>query len=193
MSSHGFRERILEINVAGSALASSTAQTSIMPSAHLTAALPVGYYDRGPRAIHFEFNGIISTLVTTPGTLQLGFRFNSTDVFLSGLMTLNIVAKTNVGWTFAGKLLARSANLGGSTSTQLFPLGCYFESEAVIGAAAPTAGGIGRHSLPYNTQPALGSGFDNGLALGINLMGQWSVLSASNSIQVLGGHVDINN
>lgn len=189
MASQGFIERILEIAEDGTALASSTTQTSILPSARKTAALPVGFFDKIPRALRFMFSGRISTVVTTPGTLQLALRLGSIDVLLSGLMTLNVVAKTNVHWLFQGELICRA--LGATTVTQLFPKGCTFDSEAVIGSPAPTAGGAGRHMLPYNTAPALGNGFDNGAAQLIDLMAQWSVSNAANSIQVQAGHIDI--
>jgi len=37
----------------------------------------------------------------------------------------------------------------------------YFTSEAVIGSPLPSAGGSGTIILPYNTAPAVGSGFDS--------------------------------
>ena len=127
-------------------------------------------------------------MVTTPGTLQLALRLGSVDVFLSGLMTLNIVAKTNVHWKLSGELVCRA--YGDGTNTLLFPKGCKFESHAVIGAPAPTAGGAGVHMLPYNAAPANGAGFDNSASQLIDLMAQWSISNA-NSIQVQSGHIDL--
>jgi hypothetical protein len=189
VSSQGFRERILEVAEDGTALASSTSQTSILPAIRKTAALPVGYFDRIGRVLSFCFSGRISTVVTTPGTLALAFRLGSVDVFSSGLMTLNIVAQTNVNWTFEGELICRA--IGASTSTTLFPKGCKFSSHAVIGSPAPTAGGGGVHMLPYNAAPAVGTGFDNGVAQLVDLLATWSVSNAANSIQLHCGHVDL--
>lgn len=188
MSSYGFRERILEITEDGTALTGSTSQTSILPSAKKTAALPIGYFDRVGKIIAFEFSGRISTVVTTPGTLALALRLGSVDVFASGLMTLNTVAKTDVHWKLSGELVCRA--YGASTATLLFPKGCKFESHAVIGAAAPTAGGAGVHMLPYNAAPAVGSGIDNGASHLIDLLATWSISNA-NSIQVQAGHIDL--
>ena len=187
MASKGFRERILEVIEDGAALASSTTQTSLLPASALEGAFGIGYFERG-KVVAFEFSGRISTVVTTPGTLTLTFRIGSVDVFSSGAMTLNTTAQTNVHWRLSGELVCRVA--GNSTLTTLFPKGCQFASHAVIGSPAPTAGGAGVHMLPYNTAPALGSGFDFTGAQGINVMGTWSVSNASNSITLHTGHVD---
>lgn len=189
MSSYGFRERILEISEDGPALASSTAQTSLLPSSKKTAALSIGFFDRLGNSFAFEFSGRISNIVTTPGTLQLAIRLGSVDVFLSGLMALNTVAKTDVHWKFSGELVCRA--IGAGTATLLFPKGCRFESHSVVGSPAPSAGGAGTHLLPYNAAPANGAGFDNGSSGLIDLMAQWSVSNAGNSIQVQAGHIDL--
>jgi hypothetical protein len=189
MASQGFRERILEVTEDGSALASSTTATSILNAARKVATLPAGYFDELGKRICFEFSGRISTVVTTPGTLTLALRLGSIDVFSSGAMTLNTTAQTNTHWSLKGELIARA--LGTGTSTTLFPKGCRFRSHAVIGSAAPTAGGAGTHMLPYNAAPAVGSGFDNSVSQLIDLFATWSVSNASNSIQLHAGHIDI--
>lgn len=189
MSSKGFRERILEVAEDGAALASSTSQVSLLPTSRKVAALPVGYYDILGRIIAFDISGRISTVVTTPGTLQLSLRFGSIDVFLSGLMALNVVAQTNVHWNMKGELICRA--FGATTITTLFPKSCSFKSHAVVGSPAPTAGGCGEHLLPYNAAPAVGAGFDNSIAQAIDIMAQWSVSNAANSIQLHCASVDL--
>jgi hypothetical protein len=189
MASNGFRERILEVAEDGAALASSTTQTSLLPSVRKVAALPLGYFDRIGKALAFCFSGRISTVVTTPGTLTLTVRLGSVDVFSSGAMALNTTAQVNVNWTLEGELICRA--IGGGTSTTLMPKGCKFSSHAVIGSPAPTAGGGGVHMLPYNAAPAVGSGFDNGASQLLDMMATWSVNSGSNSILLLAGHVDV--
>lgn len=189
MSSKGFRERILEIDQDGPALTNTTVQTSLLPAAFKTAAVPLGYFDQPQRRICFEFSGRISTLVTTPGSIELAIKVGTVFAFIGLLMPLNAVAKTNVHWKFGGELVGRG--YGGGTGTTLFPKGCYFESEATIGSPLPTAGGSGRFQLPFNVAPAVGLGFDNGVAQLIDLFGDWSVASVSNSIQVQAGHIDL--
>ena len=131
----------------------------------------------------------VMLLLAGAGTLALALRMGSVDVFSSGLMTLNIVAQTNVHWALKGELVCRAR--GGGTSTTFFPKGCQFSSHAVIGSVAPTVGGAASHMLPYNAAPAVGSGLDFGASQQIDLMGTWSSASASNSIQVHAGHVDM--
>ena len=189
MATQGFRERILEVTEDGTALANSTTATSILAAARKIATLPAGYFDELGKRICFEFSGRISTVVTTPGTLMLALRLGSIDVFSSGAMSLNTTAQTNTHWSLKGELVARA--LGTGTATTLFPKGCRFRSHAVIGSSGPTAGGAGTHMLPYNTAPAVGSGFDNSVSQLIDLYATWSVANASNSIQLHAGHIDI--
>ena len=189
MSSKGFRERILEIDQDGPALTNSTVQTSLLPAAFKTAAVPLGYFDTPQKRICFEFSGRISTVVTTPGTLDLSIKIGSVLAFISLGMALNIVAKTNVHWDISGELVGRG--YGGGATTTLFPKGVVFRSEAVIGAPLPTAGGSGLLLLPFNTAPAVGTGFDNGVAQLIDILGTWSIANAANSIMVQAGHIDL--
>lgn len=189
MASQGFCERILEVAEDGPALASSVTQTSLLPTSRKTAAFPVGYYDRIARVIGFNISGRISTVVTTPGTLQLAIRVGTVDVFLTGLMTLNVVAQVNAHWSLTGELICRA--FGATTITTLFPKSCSFRSHAVIGSPAPTAGGCGEHLLPYNAAPAVGSGFDNSASQILDILAQWSVSNAANSIQLQAASIEI--
>lgn len=188
MSSKGFRERILEVYEDGAALTNSTTLTSLLPASAAEATLGAGRLRIGS-VIAFMFSGRISTVVTTPGTLTLGFRLGSTDVFTSGAMTLNTTAQTNVNWTLEGELVVRA--VGKTTVTTFFPKGCKFSSHAVIGSPAPTAGGGGTHMLPYNAAPAVGTGIDFSVSQLIDLNATWSVANASNSITLHAGHVDV--
>lgn len=189
MSSKGFRERILEIETAGSALVSSTTETSLLPASQLTAFLSAAFFDAKAKRICFDFSGVMSNRVTGPDTFKFQLYLDAIAAFTSGLIPLNIVAKTNVHWHLAGELVCQA--YGGGTSTTLFPKGCFFESESVIGSPAATAGGCGRLLLPFNTAPAAGNGFDNGPSHLIDLRGTHSVSNAGNSVQLLAGHVDV--
>lgn len=167
----------------GSALANSTTATSLLPAAAKTKIWPC-FFRNQEKAFHVIAQGRISTLVTTPGTLALQLRFidsaaTSVTVFDGAAMTLNIVAKTNVPWIL--EIWGTSRVVG--SAAQLFGFG-RFTSEAVIGAAAPAAGGATSHMLPYNTAPAVGTAFDATLENRVDLFGTWSVANASNSIQL---------
>lgn len=189
--SKGFLERWMDIGAAGTALASSTTETSLMlGNTGEQATLPAKYFERIGKSLKLRATGRISTLVTTPGTLNLYLRFGSIDVWDSGAMTLNAVAKTNVPWVLDVEVFSRA--LGSSTSANLLGVGT-FVSEAVIGSVAPTAGGELTHVLPYNTAPAVGGGFDSTAAQLIDFMAKWSVSNAANSIRLETFSIDLWN
>src|ERR1700704_4412951 len=139
MSSAGFRERILQCSAAGSALTGSTTETSILNAANLTATLPAGYFDNLKKAIAFCFGLSFTNRVSGPDTFRFRLFLDAIGVFDSGLIPLNIVAKTNVNMTISGELHCRA--FGAVTATTLFPHDCKVVSEAVIGSPAATAGG----------------------------------------------------
>ena len=188
MAAHGFRERVLEVKEAGFALSNTVTRTRLLPVSALEAALPIGF-GRVPRSMVFLMSGRISTVVTTPGTMNLFVKFGSILVFDSLLMPLNIVSKVNVHWIFAGELVYRV--VGSGTTSVLMPKACTFTSEAVVGSPLPSVGGAGVHMLPYNVAPAVGAGFDNFASQPIDIDAKWSVADASNSIQLEAGHVDV--
>lgn len=104
--------------------------------------------------------GIISCVVTTPGTARFDIRMGSTVVFDTGALNLNIVAKTSVPWTLDVDLTVEKVGKG--TLTQFMGIGT-FASEAVVGAPLPTVGGNGILNVPVSSI-ALGTGFDNSIA-----------------------------
>lgn len=188
MSSKGFRERILEVYVDGTALASSTTETSLLPNSSYECTLGAGRLKIGA-ALAFAFSGRISTVVTTPGTLTLSVRLGSIDVFSSGALPLNVVAQTNIPWTLTGELVVRA--VGTTTVTTLFPKNCIFTSRALVGASAAGTAAVGSEVLPYNAAPAVGSGFDFSVSQLVDFMAQWSVSNAANSIQLHAGSIDV--
>jgi hypothetical protein len=166
----------------GSALASSTSATSLLPSqAKLT--MPANWLSVVGQTLHVRAAGRISTVVTTPGTMTFTIRMGTTAniaVATSQAFALNVVAKTNVGWYLDLMLTLRA--VGGSTSANFMAQGLW-TTEANVGAAAPSAGGE-TSALWQASAPAVGTGFDSTGPNQIDLTGQWSVNSASNSIQV---------
>ena len=181
MSNQAWVEPFLVSAVDGTALASSTTATSILPASSKF-TLPSVYFDSvNGKTLRIRASGRISTVVTTPGTLTLDVRFGSVVVFNGGAMTLNTTAQTNVNWVLEADLVIRT--VGASTTATVLGQG-EWRSHAVIGSAAPTAGTAGAHLLPYNTAPVAGTGFDSTAAQTIDLFATWSVSNASNSIQV---------
>lgn len=180
--SKGFLERLMDIGAAGTALSNTTTETSLMVgNTGEQGTLPAKYFERIGKSLKLRATGRISTVVTTPGTLNLYLRFGSIDVWDSGAMTLNTSAKTNVPWVLDLEVFARA--IGSGTSANLIGIGSFL-SEAVLASVAPTSGGELTHVLPYNTAPAVGSGFDSTAAQLIDFMGKWSVANASNSLRL---------
>lgn len=120
--------------------------------------LPNNYFTIGKR-LRMRMNGRISCVVTTPGTARFDLRTGPSGTIVawdSGALNLNIVAKTNVPWWLEVDLTCRAVGTG--TSTTLFGIG-NFQSEAVIGSPANTAGSNGALLCPVGA-PAVGTGFD---------------------------------
>lgn len=107
--------------------------------------------------VAFRAFGKISCVATTPGTARFDLRIGSTVIADSGALNLNVVAKTNVPWwlDFEGFVSAIGSGTS-ATVTGLFR----FTSEAVVGAAANTAGTNGTLLGPVGGAVA-GSGFDS--------------------------------
>ena len=161
----------------GTALTASTTETSILHAAGLY-TLPADFLATLGDTLSFRALGRISTVVTTPGTLQLKLKFGSVVVWDSGQISLNIVAKTNVPWWLDIDLTVRA--IGGGTTANAWGLGKWY-SEAVIGAGLPTVGSNGVFVLPV-TAPGVGAGFSTKAANQIDLTATWS-LNNANSIR----------
>jgi hypothetical protein len=173
----GFTAVLLSSVGDGAALTNTVTATSLLP-AIAKPTLPANYLYVG-KIFRVRAMGRISTVVTTPGTLQLDLRFSAINVFSSGLMTLNTVAQTNVSWIYDAMVTVRAA--GSGTSANVLGQGAW-SSHAVIASPAPTAGGAASHILPYNAAPAAGAGFDSTIANVVDLFATWSVANAANSI-----------
>lgn len=180
MPAETYPQLLIGSQVAGTALASSTTPTSILPG-QAKYTMPANFIDVIGKKFRVTAAGRISTLVTAPGTLTLAIRMGPASAIVaaaSQAFALNIVAKTNVSWYLELLLTARS--VGASTSATFMHMGTW-ASEAVIGSPLPSAGGIGVHSWQASA-PAVGTGFDSTVANIVDLYATWSVNSASNSI-----------
>lgn len=176
MSSQYWQELLAVGLVDGSALASSTSATSILPSA-AKIALNAGFFDRPGKALRATVHGRISTLNPTPGTLTLDMRLGAVIAANSGALTVNTTAaKTNVAWM--AELIATCRAVGSSTSANLM-----FQWKVTSEAFAAASTGVGVLFGPASA-PAVGTGFDSTAAQTVDIFGTWSVSSASNSIQV---------
>jgi hypothetical protein len=110
--------------------------------------------------LRFIAQGIISCVVTTPGTARYDIRFGSTVVFDTGALNLNIIAKTSVPWWLEIDMIVRS--IGATTAATLWGQGKWI-SEAVIASPLPAAGGVGVLMCLVSSL-AISSGFDSTVA-----------------------------
>lgn len=177
MSNQAWVEPFVMTGEDGSALSNSTTATSLLPASRKF-TLPSYFFDGIGKTLRVRASGRISTVVTTPGTLTLDIRLGSVVVFNGGAMSLNTTAKTNVTWVYDAYLTCRA--IGASTSANILGTAVW-QSEAVIGSPANTAGGNGSLCLPVSA-PAAGTGFDSTAAQTVDFFGTWSVANASNSI-----------
>ena len=142
------------------AAAAATALASYVPT-----TLPAGYWQIG-RTWRLSASGRISNVITTPGTARFDLRLAAVVAFDTLAMPLNIVAKTNVPWFLEVLLTCRS--VGSGTSATLFGQGWWRSEASILTPAAATGPGPGGQSVPYNTAPVVGTGFDSTAALALN-------------------------
>lgn len=141
----------------GPTLTAGTAASCIPVASRLI--LPNNYWTVG-KQWRVKIAGRISCAVTTPGAARFDLRTGPTGAivaFDTGPLNLNVVAKTTVPFRLEMDLVCRSVGVGAAST--LFG-SAVFTSEAVVGAAAAGAGGVGVILAPVGA-PAVGAGYDN--------------------------------
>ena len=170
---------LISQQVDGTAVTGTSEASLLAPQAKYT--LPANFLTYAGQTLRIRMMGRISNIVTTPGTLTIKVKFNSTPIVVatSQAMQLNAVAKTNVTWILDWDLTCRS--VGGGTSATFMHSG-QWQSESVVGAGTGAAGstGPGCFTIPASA-PALGTGFDSTVANIIDLSATFSL--TGNSIQ----------
>ena len=138
-----------------------------------TYTIPANYFYIGKQLL-VRCQGRISSF--TSGTLTISFSLGTLatpiKVFGSGAITL-VASQTNQ--TFDMEILLTCRAIGSGTTANFMGIGKLQASSAILAN--------GNVLLPA-TAPAVGTGFDSTIANVANLLGTWSVSSASNSIQV---------
>lgn len=153
MSSYNFYQTLLSSYVDGAALTAAAAASALPGVAKFN--WPSNYLKVDDK-IRIEAHGLISCVVATPGTARFDVRMAGVVVFDTGALNLNIVAKTNVPWELSITLGVKAKGSGTGTTLQG---SAKFISEAVVGAAANTAGGNGILLAPVSGM-TVGTGFD---------------------------------
>lgn len=151
------------------------AAASMVPT-YVPTTLPAGYWQIG-RSWRITASGRISCVVTTPGTARFDLRLGGVVAWDSLAIPLNTVAKTNVPWYLDVLLTCRA--VGSGTSANLIGQG-FWVSEAGLNVAVPSTGpGPGGNVLPYNTAPAVGTGFNSQSALTLDFFFTQTVATGS--------------
>jgi len=154
----------------------AAAAASCLPT-YVPTTLPAGYWQIG-RIWRITASGRISCVIATPGTARFDLRLAAVTVWDSLAIPLNIVAKVNVPWYLEVLLACRA--VGSGTSAALFGQG-YWLSEAALLVPLPATGpGPGGNTLPYNTAPVVGTGFDSTAANALDF--RWTQTAATGSM-----------
>src|SRR5271155_183255 len=95
----GLWQTLVSLQAAGTAIAASASRTSMtVGSTQSRFTLPGNSLKQAGDQLLVEASGIISTVVTTPGTQTIDFAVATAAVCTTGAMTLNIIAQTNTPW-----------------------------------------------------------------------------------------------
>lgn len=168
--------------VAGAALTASTTATSLLAANSKWDMISRYFeqYSAGPGTqLRLTATGIISNIITTPGTLTLAVRAGSVAVHSSGAIPLNVLARTNVHWKYVVDM--EIVTLGSGTTATVGGIG-EFTSESIVGGVVIATGPPpGPYPCP-STGYAVGTGWDSTTAATWDLFGTWS-LNNANSIQ----------
>lgn len=174
MANPTYRDTLMTAQVDGTALSAASA-ASLLP-AHAKATLPPGFFYIGRKLIIRAW-GRISSVITTPGTARFDVRIGSVVAF-DGLAILldTVAAHTNVGWKLEIDLTCRA--VGSGTSTTLMGAGLW-TCEDILGVPATAPKGVLSAILPWNSAPAIGTGFDNTTSQTLDLFFTQTVASGS--------------
>jgi hypothetical protein len=149
-------EVLTNSQVDGPTLTAAAAATCIPPAAKIT--LPNNWFYVG-RMLRITATGRISSVITTPGTARFDIRVGAVVAFDSLAVLLDTVAAhTNVGWKLDIVLTCRS--IGNGTGGTLIGQGVW-TCEDILGVPATAPKGVLGAILPWNSAPAVGTGFDS--------------------------------
>lgn len=142
----------------------AAAAASCIPT-YVPTTLPAGYWQIG-RIWRIFCSGRVSCVVTTPGTFRLDLRLAAVTAFDTLALPLNIVAQTTVPWW--GEFLLTCRAVGSGTSANLMGQGQLISTAFLNTAAVATGPWTGVITIPYNTAPVVGAGFDSTAALALD-------------------------
>ena len=153
----------------------AAAAASCVPT-YVPTTLPAGYWQIG-RIWRLRASGRISCAVTTPGTARFDVRLGGVVAFDTLAMPLNIVAQTTVPWNLDAILTCRA--VGSGTSANLLGQGVWSSTASLNTAAVATGPWAGTITVPYNTAPVVGTGFNSQSALTLDFFFTQTVATGS--------------
>ncbi len=178
MSRQSWEETLVSSQVDGPALTAAAAATCIPTQARIT--LPNNYFQSPGQQLLITATGRVSTVITTPGTIRFDIRMGASGtiaVFDSlAILPDTVAAHTNVGWWLDILLTLRT--VGSGTSANFMGQG-KFTCEDILGVPATAPKGVLTAMLPWNSAPAVGTGFDSTAANVIDMFFTQTVATGS--------------
>lgn len=156
----------------------AAAAASCVPT-YVPTTLPAGYWQIG-RMWRTTISGRISCVVTTPGTARFDLRLGGVVAADTLAIPLNIVAKTNV--PFFVHLISTCRAVGSGTSANLITQGFWLSEAGLLVPLPATGPGPGGNTLPYNTAPVVGTGFNSQSALTLDCFFTQTVATGSMTV-----------
>lgn len=145
----GFHQTLVTLQASGGAVTAASRTSLTASSTQFRQTIPANAIKAPGDMLKIEAAGIISCVVTTPGTARFDFAFGTslgTALFDTQAMPLNIVARTSVPWYLT---ILATCQLPGTTSNWVWN-GTWI-SEAMINTALQATGpGPGGTSVPYS-------------------------------------------
>lgn len=185
MSLNTWTETLLAHRGDGTALTAAAA-ASLLQGATATRAkytFPANFFEPN-KVIKLHASGRVSTVITTPGTFRFDIRLGGTVVWDSlAINPATAAGRTNVHWYLEVELYCQAS--GDSTTATLFPGKCTLTTDDLIAGAIATAGPVGMATLPYNTAPAVGAGFDSTASKQLDLFFTQTVATGSIQLHTL--------
>jgi len=188
----GFWQTLTPLQAAGTAVAATTTRTSLtVGSTQARYTLPGNSLKVAGDQLLLEASGIISTVVTTPGTQTIDFALATTTICSTGAMTLNAVAQTNTPWYL--RMLMTVTTPG--TACQLRFGGFWLSPASINVALGATGPGPGGQIVPYSGTATgastNGVTFDATVSQLIDLYATQSINTAGSSIQLIQMNVSL--
>lgn len=183
MSVVTYWDTLITGQVSGSAVTAAAA-TSLLPAA-AKKTIPANAFQYVGQQLIVEASGIISSLITTPGTARFDIRLGGTVVF-DGLAVLldTVAAHTNVGWMLRIMLTCRAIG----TSGNFWGSGIW-TCEDILGVPATAPKGVLSAMLPWNSAPTVGGNFDTTTSQVLDLFFTQTVATGSCTLNQFAAYI----